>query len=243
MWTLLDIAGKPAEVFAPPGSPPPRFGLLYLHDLDGRTLASSSTWTRLLEVHRLVCVCPHGKQSWWTDKTVAEYDPKQSTEAYLLDQLRPWYQAHYQIRPRPLALCGLGMGGQGALRLAFKHPLDFPVIAGIASALDCHELYGQGTPLDVLYDSKEQCRQDTALLHLHPTDYPPHLFFCVAPEQRFWYRGNDRLHEKLSALGIPHQYDFSTRAAGDAWSYAEQMAERVLAFLREGLDKEARRLL
>ena len=66
-----------------------------------------------------------------------------------------------------------------ALRLAFKHANLFPVVAAIAAAIDYHEIYGQGTPLDTMYDCKEQCRQDTVLLHIHPSHYPPHLFFCI----------------------------------------------------------------
>ena len=60
-----------------------------------------------------------------------------------------------------VGLLGVGMGGQGALLLAFKQPELFPVVAGIASSIEYHELYGHGTPVDALYDSKEQCRQDT----------------------------------------------------------------------------------
>ena len=57
-----------------------------------------------------------------------------------------------------------------------------PVVAGVSSANDYHDKYGEGTPLDEMYDSKEQCRQDTAPLHLHPSHYPPHIFFCVDPD-------------------------------------------------------------
>src|SRR5438874_8311971 len=59
-----------------------------------------------------------------------------------------------------------------------------------------------GTSLGEMYDSKEQCRQDTALMHIHPSEHPPHVFFAIDPEDADWYRGNDRLHEKLGALGV-----------------------------------------
>ena len=135
------------------------------------------------------------------------------------------------------------MGGQGALRLAFKHPAEFPVAAAISPALDYHELYGQGTPLDALYDSKEQCRQDTALMHVPPFRPPPHLFFCIDPADALWYRGNDRLHEKLNALGVPHTLDLTTRAGGHSWQYFDRMADRAVRFVHAGLEQESRRLL
>ena len=134
------------------------------------------------------------------------------------------------------------MGGQGALRLAFKHPELFPAVAAISPAIEYHELYGRGTPLDEMYDSKEQCRQDTAIMHVHPTHYPPHLFFCVDPDDP-WYRGSDRLHEKLGALGVPHTPDLSTRAGGHSPEYFHHVADRAVRFVVAGLEQEARRLL
>jgi S-formylglutathione hydrolase len=135
------------------------------------------------------------------------------------------------------------MGGQGALRLAFKYPESFPVVGAISSAVDYHELYGQGMAIDEMYDSKEQCRQDTATLHIHPSQYPPHIFFCIDPDDTSWYRGNDRLHEKLSALGVPHEIDLTTRAGGHSWDYFNHMAERAVRFVYAGLEQESRRLL
>src|SRR5262249_23174536 len=133
--------------------------------------------------------------------------------------------------------------GQGALRLAFRHPDVFPVAAGIASALDYHELYGQGLTLDQMYESKEQCRQDTALMHVPPVHPPPHLFFCIDPDDSDWLRGNDRLHEKLTALGVEHTADLTTQAGGHPWAYFNHMADPALRFLYQGLEKESRRLL
>jgi S-formylglutathione hydrolase len=94
-----------------------------------------------------------------------------------------------------------------------------------------------------MYNSKEQCRQDTALMHVPPFNPPPHIFFCIDPDDRQWYRGNDRLHEKLSALGVPHEIDLTTRAGGHSWDYFNHMAERTIRFVHAGLEHESRRLL
>ena len=94
-----------------------------------------------------------------------------------------------------------------------------------------------------MYDSKEQCRQDTALLHVPPHDPPPHIYFCIDPEDADWYRGNDRLHEKLGALGVEHTADLTTSGGGHSWEYFDRMAEPALRFVHQGLEKESRRLL
>jgi S-formylglutathione hydrolase len=242
MWNRLDIAGKPADVFDPAVAAP-RFGLLYLHGIGLETLATSPVYTRLLELHQLACVCPHGQRSWWADRVCPEFDPKLTPEKHLLHNVLPYFAERWGLRPRSIGLFGISMGGQGALRLAFKLPQIFPVVAGIASALDCQEMYAQGTPLDEMYDTKEHCRQDTALLHVHPTEYPRHIFFCIDPDDRTWYRGNDRLHEKLASLGICHEFDFQTRAGGHSWDYFHHLAQRTVDFVLQGLEKESLRLL
>ena len=48
----------------------------------------------------------------------------------------------------------------------------------------------------------------------------------------FW--GNDRLHEKLSAMGVPHTAELNARAA-------YEMTGPMLGFVADALAKEARR--
>ena len=242
-WTRLDIGGKPADVYDLAAAIKPRFGVLYLHGYGLETLVARPAFTRLFDELRLVCVCPHGRRSWWADRICTEFDPLMTPERHLLQSVVPFFDERWGIAPRGIGLTGISMGGQGALRLAFKYPHMFPVVAAIAPAIEYHELYGQGTPLDEMYDSKEQCRQDTAPMHIHPSKYPPHLFYAIDPDDAAWYRGNDRLHEKLSALGVPHQLDLTTRAGGHSWDYFNHMAERVLRFVSQGLEHESRRLL
>ncbi len=239
-WTRVDIGGKPADVYEPPGRP--RFGVLHLHGVGLETLHDRPAFTRLFAELHLACVCPHGGRCWWADRVCPEFDPQMTPEKYLLGQVVPYFKERWNLAPPALAVQGISMGGQGALRLAFRHPKVFPVVAAIAAAVDYHERYGEGTPLDEMYDSREQCRQDTALMHIHPSQYPPHVFFAIDPDDD-WLRGNDRLHEKLNALGIPHEADLTTRAGGHSWDYFNHLAERAERFVAAGLEQESRRLL
>jgi S-formylglutathione hydrolase len=241
-WTTVEIGGKLADIFEP-SQAKQRFGILHLHGVGLETLIDRPVFTRWLEELQLACVCPHGGRCWWGDRICSEFGDRITPERYLLEQVTPFFNEHWGLTPRAIGLQGISMGGQGALRLAFKHPDTFPVVAAISSAIDYHELYGQGMTMDSMYDSKEQCRQDTALLHVHPSHYPPHIFFCIDPDDVDWYRGNDRLHEKLAALGIPHEMDLTTRAGGHSWDYFNHMAERTLKFVHGGLEYESRRLL
>jgi pimeloyl-ACP methyl ester carboxylesterase len=240
-WSQALVAGKAADIYEPPGRP--RFGLLYLHGAGLETLCDNPVYTALFAELYLAGVCPHGGRCWWADRLCPEFDPAVTPERYLLDRVVPFLQERWGLAPPCLGVLGIGMGGQGALRLAFKYPQVFPAAAGIASALDYHELHGQGTVLDEMYDSKEQCRQDTALLHVPPYNPPPHVFFCIDPDDVAWQRGNDRLHEKLTALGVAHTADLTTRAGGHSWAYFNHMAGPAVRFLHAGLEQASRRLL
>jgi S-formylglutathione hydrolase len=242
-WSTQDISGKPAEVFDPPGPTRPRFAMIFLHGHGRETLHDRPAFSLVMEQLQMACVCPHGERCWWTDRICPEFDHAISPECYVLERIVPFLRTRWDLAPPAIGLIGISMGGQGALRLAFKHAGLFPAVAGISSAIDYHELYGQGTALDAMYDSKEQCRQDTALLHIPPVGYPPHIFFCIDPDDAQWHRGNDRLHEKLNALGIPHAADLATRAGGHGWDYFNHMADRAVRFVYRGLEQESRRLL
>jgi S-formylglutathione hydrolase FrmB len=242
-WSRESVGGKPADVYEPQGTARPRFGVLYLHPVGLETLVDRPAFTRILDELRLVCVGPHGRHSWWTDRICREFDAQMSAERYVLDHVVPFFRARWGIQQRGIGLLGISMGGQGALRLAFRYPDVFPVAAAIAPALDYHEFYGRGLTLDEMYDSKEQCRQDTALMHVPPYNPPPHLFFCIDPDDGDWYRGNDRLREKLTALGVEHTADLTTRAGGHSWDYFNRMAEPALRFVCHGLEKESLRLI
>src|SRR5437764_5275752 len=136
MWTTVDIAGKTADVFDPPTASRPRFALLYLHGIGLETLATSPIYTHLLETNQLACVCPHGQRSWWADRVCAEFDPQVTPERHLLGAVVPFFHERWKLAPRALAVQGICMGGQGVLRLAFKHPDVFAVVAAISPAVE-----------------------------------------------------------------------------------------------------------
>ncbi len=242
-WSEVVIAGKKADVFQPADLPHPRFGVLFLHPYALKTLSDDEVFTRLLDELRLPCVSPHALHTWWADRVCREFDEHLTAERHVLDNVLPYFKERWQLTPRRIGLFGISMGGQGALRLAFKHAELFPVVAGISSALDLQEIYGAGTPLDEMYPSREHCRQDTAILHVPPVNAPPSIYFCCDPQDEKWYRGNDRLHEKLSALGIEHTADLTTEAGGHTRQYFDHMAEPVMRFILAGLERESRRLL
>jgi S-formylglutathione hydrolase len=240
MWETVDIAGRPADVYTPDGRP--RFVLVYLADLDGITPRDNPVWTNLFAENRLACVCPAGVETWWLDRVWPPFDPDKSAESYLLDTVIPAALSRFDLRPNAVAVAGVGAGGQGALRLGFRHPDRMRVVAGLGSSLDFQEAFGHGTTLDEMFASREQCRQATAVLQVQAHNWPPHIWFACDPDSP-WLRGNDRLHEKLAAIGVPHVTDFTTPACGHSWAYYDRLAPVLVRFVVGGLETEARRLV
>jgi S-formylglutathione hydrolase len=240
-WRQVDIAGKPADLleFGPES---PRFGVIYLHTYKGESLQGNEDFVRLFRELNIGCVCPRGGRCWWADRACAEFDPVLTPERYVVENVLPFINQRWNLGPRAVGIVGIDMGGQGALRLAFKYPQEFTTVAAIAPSIEYHELYWSGTPIDDMYTSKEQCRQDTAPMHIHPTNFPPHIFFACDPTDP-WHRGAERLHEKMNALGVIHQCDLATTAGGHAWPYFNQMASAALQFIAAGLERESRRLI
>jgi S-formylglutathione hydrolase len=242
-WHEIEAGNKTMVAYEPPDSVPMRGCVVFLHDVDGLTPAASPVFASLFNKHGLACLCPKADGTWWLDRTWPAFDDKTTAERWVVQELVPFAKSRWRLHSGGIGLLGLGMGGQGSLRLGFRYPQAFPTVVGLNSMLDFHELYHEGTALDEMYESKERCRQDTAVLQIHPAEYPAHILFACDPANQRWLRGNDRLHEKLSALGIAHEVDFATSAGGDSWGYAELTAERAVEFFVRGMAHESRRLM
>ena len=246
MWTEAAIAGHPCEIFEPKQPNPHGYVAIYLHGVHVNRLSDKPVFTAELERHGLPVVCPRTQRSWWTDKICAEFDPRFSAERYVLDHVLPFVAQRWDAKPPRIGLFGTSMGGQGALRFGFKHPSKFPVVAAISPAIDYHlrmrHPEEEDDPLFEMYPDPEADRQDTAILHVHPLNWPRNLWFCCDPTDTRWHESADRLRMKLSALGIPHHYDLETTGGGHGVEYYNHMAAAAIEFMIKSLDHERLRL-
>lgn len=241
-WREVEIAGKPADVFVPAKPSPAGFTVLFLHGHAGVTLGDNAVYTGLLEERGFACVCPHGKRSWWGDRLCREFDEHRTPVAYLRESVLPWVAEHCHAAPPAIALLGVSMGGQGALRLAYRFPQQFPVVAALAPLVDFQLWHGRGLPLDEMYPTAEAARQDSATLLLHPLNWPRHQLLMCDPADAEGFESVVRLSSKLYSTGIPFESDFATRHGGHSWDYFNHVAPRVMQFLAERLEEEQRRL-
>ena len=217
--------------------------ILYLHGVHLQRLQDKTPFMEAFDQHGLPVIAPHTQRSWWTDRICAEFDPELTAEAHVLDNVVPFIRQRWQLAEGGIGLLGTSMGGQGALRLAYKRPSIFPVVAAISPAIDYQLRFEEGDEtLPLMYRDAEQARQDTALLHIHPLNWPRHQFFCCDPNDYPWFVSAERLRMKLGSLGVPFECDLETTGGGHGFEYYNQMAEKTVGFLVNRLEKERLRV-
>ena len=234
-WQTESIGDHPLQIFEPAGEASPEGCVLFLHGHGRQFLNENATFTQLLQQHNLVAVCPDGRRSWWMNRICHEFSPDVTPQDWLLETVTPWIEQRFGITPPHVAPMGVSMGGQGALQLSFRDATRYPVVAAIAPAIDFHQLHGHGLPLDDMYESVEDARQETVILNLHPLAWPRHQWFCCDPDDTEWFDGAVRLGMKLSSSGILHERDLDTRGGGHTWDYFNRMAAAAFAHIVRGL--------
>jgi S-formylglutathione hydrolase FrmB len=242
-WSDAQIAGHKCECYEPAQLNPHGYVVIYLHGVHLNRLHDKPAFMRQFDRYGLRVVCPRTQRSWWTDRICEEFDSQMSAQRYVVEHVTAWIRDHWQVASPRIALLGTSMGGQGALRIAFKHPQMFPVVAAISPAIDYHLRMDEGDEtLNAMYPDKEAARQDTAILHVHPLNWPRNLWFCCDPVDLRWHESADRLRMKLAALGIPFEMDLETSGGGHGFEYYSRMADKAFAFITERLESERMRV-
>ena len=244
-WSQIELAGHPCRLYEPPSPSEHNYTIVYLHCSEIASLRNYPSFVEQFDRYGLRVIEPVTGLSWWTDHIWPGFDQKISAEAYVLKHVLPFVAERWNSRPPQLALLGISMGGQGALRIAYKHPNIFPTVAAISPAIDFQKRIDEGVDpgLEEMYGDAESARQDSALLHIHPLNWPRNQFFCCDPTDYRWYESADRLKMKLWSLGVPFESDMETEAGGHSFKYASHMAERAIGFIAQRLDQERKRVV
>lgn len=244
-WTLIDLAGHACRLYEPHSPSEHNYTVVYLHCSESASLRAFEPFMREFDKRGLRLIEPVSGRSWWTDRIWPEFDERFSAEAYVREHVMPFVAERWDSRPPAIALLGVSMGGQGALRMAYKYPNMFPTVAAISPAIDFQKRIDEGVDpgLDYMYGDAENARQDTALLHIHPLNWPRNQFFCCDPTDLRWHDSSERLRMKLWSLGVPFECDLETEGGGHSFRYACLMAPRAVGFIAERLEQERRRVV
>ncbi len=126
----------------------------------------------------------------------------------------------------PLFICGLSMGGYGALRLGAKRP---DIFRGISAHSAITRIEEMSQFVFEVFPSKEIDAADAdiiAWIERNRSVLPPLRFDCGTNDALI--AGNRRFHEELDARSVPHSY---TEFDGDHnWAYWHEHIGRSLLF-------------
>lgn len=206
---------------------PQKFPVLYLlHGAwDGYTAWKDQAEGVIRDMSRrygLIVVTPDGGEfGWYADSAL---DPAGRIETYFMRELIPHVEKSLPAVMGRRGIAGLSMGGHGALVLALRHPRVFRSVSSMSGIMDITRHAGQWK-LDSVFgpqtpENMDVWRQHSALhLSLKRLDYlrALPLLFSVSLGDPWTLTDNRLFHERLTELGIKHEYRESP--GNHDWTY------------------------
>ncbi len=184
------------------------------------------------DLYHLLIVCPDGNTtSWYFDSPV---DSSFKYETYVSGELIKWIDEHYKTinNPDGRAITGLSMGGHGALYLAFRHQDVFGAAGSMSGGVDLRPFpdnWDISKRLGNYAEYPERWEQNSVinLTHLLTPGSLALIIDCGIAD--FFYPINQKLHEKLLLMNIPH--DFISRPGEHSWSYWDNALQYQMLFM------------
>ncbi len=202
--------------------------LYYLHGLgdNEQSLLNSGGWDLVEDMRRsgkvgeFVILAPNGGHTFFLNSS----DGKIRYEDFLTKEFMPQMEKKYRVdavRVRR-GITGVSMGGFGALRLAFKYPLQFVAVSAEMPALlaDIPPNFaggGPGSPSSMLSDVFGN-PIDLAYLQRNNVFYfakvapagelkRMKIYFNVGNNDDYGFeQGSEKLHQLLDSRGIPNEF-------------------------------------
>jgi len=189
----------------------------------------------------LLIVCPDGGfSSWYFDSPI---DSTIRYETYIGNEVPTYIDSHYRtIKDRSArAISGLSMGGHGALLLAFRHADMFGACGSMSGGVDLDESKGKFDVMKRIGDTVAQAENWKKYSVLNVIEKKPVqalaiIFDCGVND--FFYEGNKKLHQKMLALKIAH--DYIERPGQHDWNYWSNAVDYQLLFFKKYFEKFAK---
>lgn len=238
--TLKNLVILPADYASRPQQKYPVVYLLHGHGGNYTSWLASVKpgLPRLATEYGLIIVCPEGENSWYWDSPIS---PKSQFETYISRELRESIEKRYPTRNdrNSRAITGYSMGGHGALWLAFRHPDLFGACGSMSGGMDIRPFPNNWNMKDQLgtYAGHPQRWDEHTVINLlpYPTEFGALAIIIDCGTEDFFFQVNNRLHEKMLELKIPH--DYITRPGGHTQAYWNNAIDYQLLFFQKFFQK------
>lgn len=192
-----------------------------------------------VDEYHLIIVCPDGGfSSWYFDSPI---DSTIRYETFMIKELVPEIDARYKTIPdrEHRAICGLSMGGHGALYLAIRHPHEFGATGSISGGVDILPFPDNWDIKKRLGDQKTHKAnwEKNSVINLVDSLNNNELKIIIDDGVNdIFIKENRALHQKLLHLKINHVY--IERPGGHTWNYWHNAIDYELLFFRKYFYKE-----
>ena len=203
-----------------------------------------TTKTKIVEIaekYKMIIVFPDGSQfGWYIDSPTIK---DSNYESYLIKELIPYVDQHYETNPIKDArgIMGLSMGGHGAITLASKYPNLFISTSSLSGILKISDHPDKKIAIPTFGDFKkypENWTNNSAweLAEKLKNKNVRILFDCGEDDTKTGAIQDCRkYHERLVSLCIPHIWREHTGT--HSWKYWNDHLEEHLIFHRASFNK------
>jgi enterochelin esterase-like enzyme len=211
----------PYFIYLPPGydTSDRRYSVLYmLHGMGGSNtewkgynlLGTADNMIKSGELPPLLIVLPQGDQSYWVDHVNGGPRWGQYTAQDVVAEIDASWRTVPDRDHR--AIGGLSMGAHGALQLAMRYPDVFGTVGAHSPTLRDYESSLEWFGPDLFGDEQWFAEHDpVSLIEAHPgTARRLKIWLDVGDGDLTWRPVVTDLHDRLVALGVPHEFHVLT---------------------------------
>lgn len=188
---------------------------------------------QLVDQYGYVVVCPDGGfDSWYWDTEDSNYQ----YETFITEELLPFIEKTYEVKGDRTnrAITGLSMGGHGALYLAFRHQDLFAFAGSTSGGVDIRPFpdnWNVKARLGAYHEHAKSWDEHTVVELTHLVQPGSLQLFIDCGTEDFFFAVNNKLHEKLTYLNIPHHY--LTMPGRHDWNYWVRSIDFQMAFFEQ----------
>ena len=223
------------EIYA--NSPEKSWPVVYLlHGWSGKY----SDWIRnadlssLSDKYEFIIVCPDGGYAGWYLNSPLKKDSQYET--YIAKEVINYIDNNYRTNAncKNSFICGLSMGGQGAIRLISKYSELFEAAGSMSGVMKLSEATKKYGLIQLLgdYESNKSLWQMNSCLNIidNLSGKNKGLIIDCGIKDRF-IESNRKLHQKMMDLNIQH--DYYERPGGHSWNYWANALDFHLLFFKK----------
>lgn len=217
-----------------------KYPVIYLlHGYSGKY----SDWAKKTDLRQaadrygFIIICPDGGyNSWYLDSPI---DTASQYETHIIKEVIPLIKKKYAVFAGRQAVCGLSMGGHGALYLAARNPEHFIAAGSISGGVDLTysvnrwEIFKK---IGSFEEFPERWHENSIINMTDQLGMAKLSILLDCGVDDFFIDINRRLHQKMLENKIDHEY--IERPGKHSWQYWTNALEYHLLFFKKSFERK-----